>query len=343
MIRRPPRSTLFPYTTLFRSPLAFSLVNPAFAVAQEAPVSQKSIPEQIVDAFNGVFGVHPGARSNHAKGVVVEGTFTPAASAASESKAAHLQKTKVHVTVRFSNSTGIPTIPDNDPGAGPRGIALKFNLPDGSQTDIVGHSFNGFPTATAEEFKDFLLALGASKPGAPQPTVIEKFLNTHPAAKAFVTAPKPAPVSYGTLAYFGVNTFKFTNAGGVVSLGRYHLQPGAGGKFLANEQVSKMGPDYLVDEIGERVRHGPVKFKLLLQVSVPGDKIDDPSIAWPDSRKKVELGTIAITKTTTQSHTADTLLFLPGAVVPGIEAADPMTAVRSAAYPIAFARRFKLQ
>src|SRR5437899_4357197 len=333
------------WKSLAAVPLAFSLVNPAFAVAQEAPASQKSIPEQIVDAFNGVFGVHPGARSNHAKGVVVEGTFTPAASAASVSKAAHLQKQKtpVPVTIRFSDSTGIPTIPDNDPGAGPRGIALKFNLPDGSQTDIVGHSFNGFPTATAEEFKDFLLALGASKPGAPQPTVIEKFLNTHPAAKAFVTAPKPAPVSYGTLAYFGVNTFKFTNAGGVVTLGRYQLQPVAGEKFLAKEQVSKMGPDYLVDEIGERVRHGPVKFKLLLQVSVPGDKIDDPSIAWPDSRKKVELGTIAITKTTTQSHTADKLLFLPGAVVPGIEAADPMIAVRSAAYPISFARRFKLQ
>src|SRR2546422_5503173 len=109
------------WKSLAAVPLAFSLVNPAFAVAQEAPASQKSIPEQIVDAFNGVFGVHPGARSNHAKGVVVEGTFTPTASAASVSKAAHLQKTKVPVTVtiRFSDSTGIPTIPDNDPGAGP--------------------------------------------------------------------------------------------------------------------------------------------------------------------------------------------------------------------------------
>jgi len=331
------------WKSLAAAMFALFLVNPTFAVAQGAPAGQKSLPEQIVDAFNGVFGVHPGARSNHAKGVVVEGTFTPAASAASVSKAAHLQKTEVPVTVRFSNSTGIPTIPDNDAGAGPRGIALKFNLPDGSKTDIVGHSFNVFPVATAEEFKDFLFALGASKPGAPQPTAIEKFLSTHPAAKAFVTTPKPAPVSYGTLAYFGVNTFKFTNAGGVVTFGRYQLQPVAGEKFLAMERVSKMGPDYLVDEIGERVRRGPVKFKLLLQVAEPGDKIDDPSIAWPDSRKKVELGTIAITKTTTQSHTADTLLFLPGAVVPGIEAADPMIAVRSAAYPISFARRFKLQ
>jgi len=71
-------------------PLALSLVTPTFAVAEEAPASQKSLPEQIVDAFNGVFGVHTGARANHAKGVILEGTFTPSASAASVSKAAHL-------------------------------------------------------------------------------------------------------------------------------------------------------------------------------------------------------------------------------------------------------------
>src|SRR2546428_3211384 len=299
------------WKSLAAVPLAFSLVNPAFAVAQEAPVSQKSIPEQIVDAFNGVFGVHPGARSNHAKGVVVEGTFTPTASAASVSKAAHLQKAKSPAPARFSGATGIPTIPDNDPGAGPRGIALKFNLPDRSQTDIVGHSFNGFPTATAEEFKDFLLALGASGPEAPHPTAIEKFLSSHPAAKAFVTAPKPAPVSYGTLAYFGVNTFKFTNAGGVVTFGRYQILPISGQKFLAKEQVSKMGPAYLVVVIGERVRRGPLQLKLFLQVAEPSDKIDDPSIAWSASRKTVELGTIASTTATTESHTAVKLLFPP--------------------------------
>lgn len=323
--------------------LALWLVNPTFASAQEAPASQKSVPEQVVDAFNGVYGVHPGARANHAKGVILEGTFTPSASAASVSKAAHLQKQKspAPVTVRFSNGSGLPNVPDTDEM--PRGMAVKFTLPDGSKTDIVALSFNGFPVATAEEFRDFLLALGTSGPDAPHPTAIEKFLGTHPTAMAFVTAPKPVPVSYGTLAYFGINTFKFTNAGEVVRFGRYQILPVAGPKFLTKEQVSKMGPDYLIDEIGKRVRRSPVKFKLFLQVAEPSDKIDDPSIAWPDTRKKVEMGTIAITKTTTESHTADKLLFLPGAVVPGIEAADPMIAARSAAYPISFARRFKTQ
>ena len=156
-------------------------------------------------------------------------------------------------------------------------------------------------------------------------------------------APKPPPVSYATLPYFGINTFKFTNAKGVATFGRYQLRPVSGEKFLSKEQVSKMGPDYLIDEIGDRVRRGPVKFKFMLQVAEKGDKIDDPSIAWPDSRKTVELGTIAITKATTESHTADKLLFLPGAVVSGIEAADPMIAMRSAAYPISFIRRLKPQ
>src|SRR5947208_16386943 len=95
-------------------PLAVSLVNPTFAVADEAPPSQKSLPEQIVDAFNGVYGVHPVARANHAKGVILEGTFTPSASAASVSKAAHLQKqnTPVPVTVRISNDPVYPTVHD---------------------------------------------------------------------------------------------------------------------------------------------------------------------------------------------------------------------------------------
>jgi catalase len=324
-------------------PFTLFLMNPTFAVAQTAPAGQKSLPEQEVDALTAVNGVHPGARVNHAKGVILEGTFTPSAVAAAVSKAAHFQKQQspIPVTVRFSAGSGIPTVPDTNPM--PRGMAIKFTLPNGSKTDLVLLSFNGFPVATAEEFRDFLLAIAASGPDAPKPTVFEKFLGAHPAAKAFVEAPKPPPASYATLAYFGINTFKFTNAAGLATFGRYQLQPVAGTQLLTKEQLAKMGPDYLADEIGERVRRGPATFKLFLQVAEPGDKLDDPSVAWPDTRKTVELGTLAITKATAESHTADKWLFLPGAVTAGIEPADPMIAVRSGAYPISFARRFKSQ
>jgi catalase len=326
--------------------MIFALVNPTRGLAQDVPVSQQSVPEQIVDAFNVVFGVHPGARATHAKGVVLEGTFSPTAKAADVSKAAHLQKKKTPVptTIRFSASTGLPAIPDTDPGASPRGLAVKFHLPDGSKTDIVVNSFNGFPVATAAEVRDLFLTIAATKPEGPKPTPLDQFLNSHPSAKAFVEAPKPAPESYATLTYFGVNTFKFTNAKGAVTFGRYQLQPTAGEHFLTKEQLAAMGPDYLTTEILQRVRRGPVNFKLLLQLAAQGDKIDDPSIAWPDSRKKVVLGTLTITKAVADSHTAEKkLLFMPGTLVSGIEAADPMIAARSAAYTISATRRAKAQ
>jgi catalase len=334
------------WKSLAAMPLVVFLAIPAIAVAQEAPASEKSQSEQTVDALNGVFGVHPGARAAHAKGIVLQGTFTPSASAAPVSKAAHLQKKKaaIPVTVRFSDGPGVPTIPDTEPGAGPRGMAVKFHLPDKSVTDIVAHSFNGFPVATGAEVRDLFLAIAATKPDSPKPTALDTFLSTHPATKAFIEAPKPAPVSFGTLAYFGVNAFKFTNAKGVATFGRYQLQPVGGEKVLTSEQVSKKGPDYLAEEIRDRVRRGPVKYKLLLQVAGPDDKIDDATIAWPDSRKKVELGSLVITKAVKDSQAAEKqLLFMPGALVPGIEAADPMIADRSAAYIVSLSRRAKTQ
>ncbi len=324
--------------------LIATLIISASSVAEVAPANQKSLAEQLVDAFNGVFGVHPGMRANHPKGVVLEGTLSPAATAASVSKAAHLQKKKapIPVTVRFSAGSGQPNVPDTNNM--PRGMAIKFSLPDGSKTDLVVLSFNGFPVATAEEFRDFLLAVGASGPDAPRPTAIETFLGTHPAAKHFVESPKPQPVSYATLPYFGINSFKFTNTKGHVTFGRYQLRPVAGEHFLTQEQLATAEPDYLSTEIRERVRRGPAKFKLLVQVAGKDDRIDDPSVAWPDSRKQIELGTITITKAVADSQAAEKkLLFMPGALVPGIEAADPMIAARSASYIVSLSRRAQAQ
>jgi catalase len=114
----------------------------------------------------------------------------------------------------------------------------------------------------------------------------------------------------------------------------------SGSQYVSKEEVEAMGADYLTAEIRDRVRRGPVKFKLLAQVAEPSDKIDDPTIVWPDTRKKVELGTLTITKAVADSAAAEKkLLFVPGALVPGIEAADPMIAARSAAYIVSLSRR----
>jgi catalase len=256
------------------------------------------------------------------------------------SKAPHLQRTAVPITVRFSDFAGVPAIPDTDPNASPRGMAVKFHLPDGSDSDLVMHSYNGFPTKTAAEFHDLLVALAASGPDAAKPTPLEKFFETHPIAKTFLTSEKPAPVSYGTLPYFGVNSFKFTNAKGDETLVRYRVQPETGDQYLTKEQLAAAGPNYLAEEIRKRVGNGPVRFKLLVQEAGDGDKIDDPSIAWPDSRKTVELGEIEIDTVNPDSDAAQrALLFIENAVPAGIEPADPMINIRSQAYAVSFARR----
>ena len=74
-------------------------------------------------------GLHPGFRPAHAKGLMCAGTFTPSREVAKLTRAPHASRASTTVTVRYSNSTGVPTIPDNDPArSGPRGIAIRFHL-----------------------------------------------------------------------------------------------------------------------------------------------------------------------------------------------------------------------
>lgn len=296
-------------------------------------------PEELVDALNGLFGKQKKNRAVHAKGILLAGQFVPAPSAAALSKAPHFQKS-VPITARFSNFAGVPNVPDTDPAANPRGLALQFHLPDGTRTALVAHSFNGFPSATAEDFLQFVIALGTGGPGVASPTPAEKYLSTHPAAKAFLESQQPAPVSYATLAYFGVNSFKFTNAKGQSAFGRYRIEPQAGVQFLTAEQIKSAAPNYLASEIGDRLPRGPVRFNFRVQLAEPGDKIDDPSVTWPETRRTVELGVIEINKAVEASETAEqALMFSPADLADGIEAADPMIQSRNDAYGVSYQRR----
>ena len=128
------------------------------------PSDQKLIDlaQDIVHQLDTIFGEHPGFRPAHAKGTLLSGTFTPAVGAAGLTRAPHIQKSSTPVTVRFSDATGIPLIPDTDPNSRPHGIAVRFHLAERVHTDIVAHSTDGFPTRTGQEFLEFLRAAAAS-------------------------------------------------------------------------------------------------------------------------------------------------------------------------------------
>src|SRR5882757_3869266 len=157
----------------------------------------------VLDELSG--GVHEGFRPAHAKGLMCSGTFSPSPEAARLTRAPHATRPTTPVTVRYSNSTGIPTIPDNDPArSSPRGIAIRFHLAEHDHTDIVAHSTNGFPVHTGEEFVEFLRAAAAA--GAGQPEAMGAFLASHASAKRFVETPKPIPTSFAREAFFAVTS-----------------------------------------------------------------------------------------------------------------------------------------
>ncbi len=319
-----------------------SIAVTALSISNVYAEDAKPVTEQLVDTMTQLAGgPHAGYRANHAKGIVTDGEFTPAASAATITKAVHMQSGTIPVIVRFSDATGVPNIPDANGNGFPKGMAIRFQLPDGGYTDIVAISINSFPAATPEDFLGLLNAIAASGAGAAKPSPVEQFLGSHPAALKFVMTPKPAPVSFGTQAFYGVNAFKFTNAKGEAQYGRYRIEPLDGQQFLSKIDADKAAPNYLMDELPARLQKDAVKYRISVQVADAGDPVNDGTISWPETRKIVELGILTI-------KTADpdgvkfekSNMYSPLALVDGIEPSDdPILLARPAAYAISYGRR----
>ena len=304
-----------------------------------AATAAASLPAQLVAAFDRLFkGPYAGERAIHAKGIVLRGTFAADPVAASLSTADHLRAggPPLPVIVRFSDFSGVPTQVDGGPGNSPTGMAIKFLLPGGIDTDIVAHSYNGFPVGTPEDFLAYINALAS-----PDAAAREAFFATHPAARRFFEEPKPTPASYGTETYYGVDAFRFTNAAGLGRFGRYRIEPAAGARYLAAGATAELRPDYLRDELGQRLNSGPISFRLLVQLAAAGDPVADPTTPWPADRPEILLGTLSLTQIADSSD-ADirTLFFSPMNLVPGIAASDdPLLAARTRSYAISYRRR----
>ena len=298
------------------------------------------LANDFLQQFEAMFGAHPGFRPAHAKGILLTGAFTPSAQAVSLTRAPHASGPSTPVTVRFSNSTGLPLIPDNDANANPRGLAVRFHLAERVHTDIISHSADGFPTRTGQEFLEFLRAAAGSQ-GQPSPTPIEKYLGGHPAALAFVKTPKPSPASFAQEAYFGVTAMRFLNRDGAARFGRYRIQPAAGVEHLDDAAAKAKGPDFLFDELKQRVAAGPIRLNIQVQLAAETDVVDDATVHWPEDRQllpfgTVELNALAADDAAQQQH----LIFDPIPRVDGIEPSDdPLLELRAAVYLISGRRR----
>ncbi len=325
------------------SPFALACLGFAGLTLLTAPVAAQttggSIAAQLVAAFDRVFdGPHDGERAIHAKGIVLRGSFTadPEAISLTSAEQFRTDSAPIPVIVRFSDFSGVPAQIDGRGGTNPSGMAIKFQLSDGVDTDIVAHSYNGFPVGTPEDFLGYLNALVT-----PDATVRAAFLASHPAAQQFLDDPKPTPVSYGTETYYGVDAFRFTNAAAVSHFGRYRIVPVTGAQYLSSAQTADIKPNYLSDELRQRVNAGPIGFRLYAQLAAPEDSVTDATTAWPADRPEILLGTFSLTQLVDNgAPEVRKLFFNPMNLVPGIAAsADPLLAQRTLSYAISYRRR----
>jgi catalase len=297
-----------------------------------------SLPTQIVDLANKTDGVHPGFRAFHAKGVVVEGNFKASPEAARLSSATLFSGHSIAVTARFSDGSGMPTVPDGSP-AMPRGIAIKYHLPGGHDTDMVTNSFKFFPVGTGEDFRDLLQAIVASPPDAAHPTRLEQFFGSHPNAPKAIGS-LPIPDSFADEEYHGIDAFIFVSKSGQRQAVRYVIAPEKL-VHITPEEAAKQSPDYLFEDLAKRIAQKPLVFHVKAQLAEPGDQTKDASQPWPEDRKLVELGVLTLTRVVPDSpEVQKKLLFVPTNLTAGIELSDdPLPSVRAAAYGVSFGRR----
>ena len=181
----------------------------------------------------------------------------------------------------------------------------------------------------------------ATNPAGPHPNAIEQFLSAHPAALTFVQIPKPIPTSFARESFFAVSAFKFANADGISRYGRYRILPVAGNEYLDEAEAAARSPNFLFDEIRERVAKEPVRFRVSVQLAEDGDILDDATVRWPEERRQLAFGEISLDQiapnnTSEQQH----IIFDPIPRVDGIEpSADPLFEPRANVYLMSGRRR----
>ena len=295
------------------------------------------LAEQAVDAINDISGRHEGHRAAHAKGTLLTGTFTPSGSGLTT--AAHMQSEPVRVTARFSNGGGDPRIPDYAQEG--RGLALKFYLPDGSTTDIVALSLPCFFARTPE---DFLAFTRARKPdpetGQPDLEKVGAWLGEHPEAGPAIQAALSAepPESYATVLYNSIHAFRWTAPDGTERWVRYRFEPEAGESSLSAEDAKARGRDYLQEEI---VARDSAAFRLVVVIAGDGDDVNDPTVAWPEDRERIDVGRLELSGRDTEREQGDDILvFDPTRVTDGIDPSDDqILRFRPRAYAASVTRR----
>ena len=128
------------------------------------------------------------------------------------------------------------------------------------------------------------------------PDAMKTFAAAHPEIGAFGAWAGTGPWtgSYADERYNGLNSFVVANSAGTEKTVRWSLLPAAQPVAVSPDELAKRGPNFLEQEIAERIHGGPLRWTMVVTVANPGDPTADPSKAWPDDRRTVEVGTLIV-------------------------------------------------
>lgn len=307
-----------------------------------APAHAQVDPTRILNQFEASFGKFDGYRRSGAKGVCASGEFVGSLAGRALSSSSAFSGKPVPVIVRFSVGGANPKAPDN--ARGQRNLALQFNLPGGETWQMGNISAPVFGAATPEQFLGRVASLQpdpATK--APDPAKVKAFADANPEVllQGRYYAGQPVPASFAGLNYWGVHAFGFVNNKGDKQWGKWVFEPEAGLLSLSDEEAKARGPQFLIDELRQRVAKGGVAFRFMLQLAEPGDRLDSAVTPLPESRRKLDLGRLVV-KSVAPDAGGDcvAITFNPMVLPKGVEpSSDPMLAARAAPYALGLGRR----
>jgi catalase len=290
-------------------------------------------PNKVVEALAPPSGPSLGHRRNHAKGICFTGVFEANGNGTEISRAQVFRRGRYQAVGRFN--LGTPDANAADATVRVRGMGLQIITPEGAiwRAAMIDPPF--FPVSTPEAFYE-LLKLPQSK----DPDAMRTFISAHPEFAAFGAWAKSAPwtASYAEEPYHSLDAFIFADNSGADHAVRWSFLPQAQIVPISDKELTALGPDYLEQEIADRVAKSPQRWTLALILANPGDLTSDPSKPWPEGRRTLEAGTLVVDKIEAERDgPCRDINFDPTILPDGIRVSDdPFLAARSSAYAKSF-------
>ncbi|MBL6455400.1 catalase family peroxidase [Belnapia sp. T6] len=292
--------------------------------------------ERVLAGLSPPGGPAPGRRRNHVRGICFTGSFEANGAGAALSRARVLAAGSYPVIGRFNLSGA--DLAEPDAKARVRGLSLRIAAPDGSEWRTAMITAPVFPVATPEAFYALLQASASREPGA-----MAGFAAAHPEIAAFGAWARSAPWtgSYAEERYNGLNAFIFTDASGGEHVVRWSMRPEAQPVPVPPEQLAGRAPDFLDEEVKARLAAGPLRWTMEVMVAEPGDPVADPSKAWPEGRRRIDVGTLTVQAIQAEPDgPCRDINYDPTVLPEGMRvSADPFPAARSSAYALSYERR----